>query len=93
MTTKDMITKLPLVDPLKITSPVLIARGESDGIASEDDLLNFFRKLAVQDRQFVVLPGASHSVALGANRAQFWHVRRSFLEMPRRLRRRKGITS
>jgi pimeloyl-ACP methyl ester carboxylesterase len=75
-----MTTKLPLVNPLKITSPVLIARGEYDGIASEDDLLNFFRKLAVQDRQLVVLPGASQSVALGANGAQFWHVRRSFLE-------------
>jgi pimeloyl-ACP methyl ester carboxylesterase len=81
----DMTTKLPLVDPLNIKSPVLIARGEYDGIASEDDLLNFFRKLPVQDRQFVVLPGASHSVALGTNRQQFWHVMRSFLEMPPRL--------
>src|SRR5258708_4765901 len=81
----DMTTKLPIVDPLKIKSPVLIARGEYDGIATEDDLLNFFRKLPVQDRQFVVLPGASHSVALGTNRQQFWHVMRSFLEMPSRL--------
>jgi pimeloyl-ACP methyl ester carboxylesterase len=81
----DMTTKLPLVDPLKIKSPVLIARGEYDGIASEDDLLNFFRKLPVQDRQFVVLPGASHSVSLGTNRRQFWHLMRSFLEMPPRL--------
>ena len=81
----DMTTKLPIVDPLKVTSPVLIARGEYDGIATEDDLLNFFRKLPVQDRQFVVLPGASHSVALGTNRKQFWHVMRSFLETPPRL--------
>lgn len=81
----DMTTKLPIVDPLKIASAVLIARGEYDGIATEDDLLNFFRKLPVQDRQFVVLPGASHSVALGTNRQQFWHVMRSFLEMPPRL--------
>jgi alpha-beta hydrolase superfamily lysophospholipase len=81
----DMTTKLPIVDPLKVHSPVLIARGEYDGIASEDDLLNFFRKLPVPDRQFAVLPGASHSVALGTNREQFWHVMRSFLDMqPRR---------
>jgi alpha-beta hydrolase superfamily lysophospholipase len=81
----DMTTKLPLVDPTKVQSPVLIARGEFDGIATEDDLLNFYRKLPVPDRQFVVLPGASHSVALGTNRQQFWHVMRSFLDMPSRL--------
>jgi alpha-beta hydrolase superfamily lysophospholipase len=80
-----MTTKLPLVDPMKVQSPVLIARGEYDGIASEEDLLNFFRKLPVPDRQFAVLPGASHSVALGINREQFWHVMRSFLDMPPRL--------
>jgi pimeloyl-ACP methyl ester carboxylesterase len=80
----DMTTKLPIVDPLKLHVPVLIARGEYDGIATEQDLLNFYQKLPVADRQFVVLPGASHSVALGLNRHQFWHVARSFLEMPQR---------
>jgi len=81
----DMTTRLPIVDPLKIMSPVLIARGEYDGIATEDDLLNFFKKLPVPDREIALLPGASHSIALGLNRQQFWHVMRSFLEMPRRL--------
>ena len=80
----DMTTKLPIVDPLKLHVPVLIARGEYDGIATEQDLLNFFQKLPVADREFVVLPGASHSVALGLNRHQFWHMVRSFLEMPPR---------
>ena len=81
----DMTTKLPLVDPLKLKVPVMIARGEYDGIASEDDLLNFFKRLSVGDREFVVLPGAAHLVALGTNRRQFFHVMRSFLEMPKRL--------
>ena len=81
----DMTTKLPLVDPLKLKVPVMIARGEFDGIATEDDLLNFFKKLPVSDREFVILPAASHSLALGTNRQQFWHVLRSFLEMPKRL--------
>jgi pimeloyl-ACP methyl ester carboxylesterase len=81
----DMTSKLPLVDPLKLEMPVMIARGEFDGIATEDDLLNFFRKLPVQDREFVILPGASHSIALGTNRRQFWHVLRCFLDMPQRL--------
>lgn len=81
----DMTTKLPLVDPTKLQVPVMIARGEFDGIATEDDLLNFFRKLPVPDREFVVFPGASHSIALGTNRRQFWHVMRAFLDMPKRL--------
>jgi len=80
----DMTTRLPIVDPLKIKSPVLIARGEYDGIATEEDLLNFFQKLPVRDREIAILPGASHSIALGLNRQQFWHVMRCFLEMPKR---------
>ena len=81
----DMTARLPVVDPLKVKAPVLIVRGEYDGIATEEDLLNFFRKLPVQDREFVILPGASHSIGLGLNRAQFWHVLRAFLEMPKRM--------
>lgn len=81
----DMTTKLPLVNPLKLKAPVMIVRGEFDGIATEDDLLDFFKRLPVQDRQFVILPGASHAIALGTNRRQFWHVLRSFLTMPKRL--------
>jgi pimeloyl-ACP methyl ester carboxylesterase len=81
----DMTTKLPLVDPTKLKVPVMIARGEYDGIATEQDLLNFFQKLPVPDREFVVLPGAAHAIALGTNRRQFWHVLRCYLEMPKRL--------
>lgn len=81
----DMTTKLPLVDPLKLKAPVLIARGEYDGIATEQDLLNFFQELPLPDREFVILPGAAHAIALGTNRRQFWHVLRCFLEMPPRL--------
>jgi alpha-beta hydrolase superfamily lysophospholipase len=81
----DMTTKLPLVDPARLTMPVQIVRGEFDGIATEEDLLAFFQRLSTSDREFVVLPGAAHSVALGVNRRQFWHAMRAFLEMPDRL--------
>lgn len=81
----DMSANLPLIDPAKLHVPVLIVRGEYDGIATEEDLLNFFQRLPVPDREFVVLPGAAHSVALGTNRSQFWHVMRAFLDMPPRL--------
>jgi alpha-beta hydrolase superfamily lysophospholipase len=80
----DMITKLPLVDPARLSMPVLIARGEYDGIATEDDVLNFFKNLKAPEREFVVLPGASHAVALGINRRQLWYVMKSFLDSPAR---------
>jgi pimeloyl-ACP methyl ester carboxylesterase len=80
----DMSANLPVVDPLKVHAPVLLVRGEYDGIATEDDVVSFFRKLPNRDRQLIVLPGMAHSVVLGINREQFWHVMRSFLQMPPR---------
>jgi alpha-beta hydrolase superfamily lysophospholipase len=80
----DMTANLPVVNPLKVHSPVLILRGEYDGIATEEDVLNFFKKLPTSDRQFALLPGASHSAALGTNREQLWHIVREFLNMPPR---------
>jgi alpha-beta hydrolase superfamily lysophospholipase len=81
----DMTANLPVVDPLKVKAPTLLVRGEHDGIASEDDLLAFYSKLPNPDRQFAILAGMSHSVVLGTNRHQLWHVMHAFLSMPRRL--------
>jgi pimeloyl-ACP methyl ester carboxylesterase len=80
----DMCANLPLVDPLKIDCPVMIIRGEFDGIASEDDLLAFFSALTNKDKQFVFLPGQAHATHLGLNRRRFFHLLRSFLTMPAR---------
>lgn len=80
----DMTANLPVVDPLKVEAPVMIVRGEHDGIASEEDLLDFFRQLPNPDRQFVVLPGAAHALVFGHNRHQLWHVVNGFLTMPQR---------
>jgi alpha-beta hydrolase superfamily lysophospholipase len=81
----DMTANLPVIDPQKIHAPVLVARGEYDGIATDEDCLNFYRKLPNSDRQFVILPGMAHSLVLGLNRHQLWHVTRAFLQMPPRL--------
>jgi alpha-beta hydrolase superfamily lysophospholipase len=80
----DMTANLPVVDPARVHAPVLLVRGEYDGIATETDLINFFTKLPNRDKQLIVLAGMSHSVALGLNRDQLWHVMRSFLDMPAR---------
>ena len=62
----------------------MIVRGEHDGIASEEDLLDFFQQLPNPDRQLVVLPGAAHALVFGHNRHQLWHIVHAFLTMPAR---------
>ena len=79
----DMTANLPLVDPKRVMSPVLLVRGEYDGIATVDDLQDFFKQLPNGDRQLVILPGMAHSVIMGRNRQLFWHALRAFLEMPK----------
>jgi pimeloyl-ACP methyl ester carboxylesterase len=78
----DMTANLPVVKPEKVLSPVLLARGEYDGIATVADLEEFFNQLPNGDRQFVILPGTSHSVTIATNRELFWHVTKAFLTMP-----------
>ncbi|HVB99255.1 MAG TPA: hypothetical protein VNJ12_08000, partial [Candidatus Dormibacteraeota bacterium] len=80
----DMVTKLPLVDPEKLPMPVQILHGQYDGIATVQDLANFFVRLPSPDRQLLIMPGAAHLLDMGRNRAQFWHVMHSFLDMPPR---------
>jgi pimeloyl-ACP methyl ester carboxylesterase len=57
----DMCSKLPIVDPARIDVPTLVMRGQYDGIAAFDDLLEFFRRLPHPDKQFTVMPGISHA--------------------------------
>jgi pimeloyl-ACP methyl ester carboxylesterase len=77
-----MTSNLPVVHPEKVLSPVLLVRGEYDGIATVPDIEAFFNLLPNGDRQFIILPGTAHSVTLATNRQLFWHVARSFLTMP-----------
>ena len=74
----DMTTRLPLVDPLRIDMPTLIARGEHDGIAAEEDLAAFFVLLPSGDKQLCVLPGLGHVTPLGIARHRMWHTVEAF---------------
>src|ERR1700676_3141497 len=67
----DMTATLPVVDPAKVLAPVLLVRGEYDGIATVDDLSDFFKRLPNGDRQFVILPDMAHSLVQGLNRQVF----------------------
>ena len=80
----DMCANLPVCDPTKVQCPVLIIRGEHDGVATETDLLNYFTLLPNRNKQFAIIAGQAHVSHLGVNRARFWHVMLRFLEMPPR---------
>jgi alpha-beta hydrolase superfamily lysophospholipase len=78
----DMAANLPLVDPAKVTCPVLMTRGEWDGNSTNEDLLDFFGKLPNGDRQYVILPNTSHSEVFGKNRQLLWYAMKNFLAEP-----------
>jgi pimeloyl-ACP methyl ester carboxylesterase len=78
----DMAINLPLVDPNKVKSPVLMIRGEHDGNSTNDDLLEFYRQLPNGDRQFVILPQTAHSLGYSKNRHLLWYVVKNFLAAP-----------
>jgi pimeloyl-ACP methyl ester carboxylesterase len=78
----DMAANLPIVDPTKVMSPVLMTRGEWDGNSSNDDLLDFFRQLPNGDRQFVILPGVAHSADWSKSRQLLWYAMKNFLAEP-----------
>src|SRR5216117_4148554 len=78
----DMCSKLPLVDPAKLTVPTLVMRGEFDGIAGFDDLLQFYRRLPNPDKQFTVMAGISHASFQQKNYLTAYHVLHAFFTQP-----------
>ena len=78
----DMCSKLPLVDPARLTVPTLVMRGEYDGIAAMDDLLEFFKRLPNADKQFCVMPGISHASFQQKNYLMVYHILHAFFSQP-----------
>ena len=78
----DMCARLPVIDPLRITVPTLIMRGEYDGIASIGDLIAFFEKLPNPDKQFAVMPGIAHASFHQKNYQICYHILASFFAQP-----------
>jgi pimeloyl-ACP methyl ester carboxylesterase len=78
----DMAANLPIVDPKKVLSPVLMLRGIHDGNSTDDDLLDFYRQLPNGDRQFVILPHTAHSPGYSNNRHLLWYAVKNFLAAP-----------
>jgi len=78
----DMCSRLPLVDPAEVTVPTLILRGQYDGIAGIDDLIDFFRRLPNPDKQFAVMPGIAHASFQQKNYRIPYHILPAFFTQP-----------
>lgn len=78
----DMTSKLPIVSPEKITMPTIVMRGQWDGIASMEDLVQFFTRLPNPDKQFTVMPGISHASFQQKNYLMVYHILHAFFTQP-----------
>jgi alpha-beta hydrolase superfamily lysophospholipase len=78
----DMCSKLPLVDPAKITVPTIIMRGEFDGIAGFGDLIEFFKRLPNPDKQFAVMAGIAHASFQQKNYRSVYRILHAFFTQP-----------
>ena len=78
----DMCSKLPVVDPARISAATLLMRGEFDGIAALDDLIEFYRRLPNADKQFAMMAGISHASFQQINYLMVYHILHSFFTQP-----------
>jgi pimeloyl-ACP methyl ester carboxylesterase len=78
----DMCSKLPVVDPAQITMPTIILRGQYDGIAALDDLIEFFKRLPNPDKQFSVMAGISHASFQQKNYQMVYHILHAYFTQP-----------
>ena len=78
----DMCSRLPVVDPEKIKVPTVVLRGQFDGIAGIDDLLDFFKRLPHPDKQFTVLNGISHASFQQKNYLMVYQILHAYFTQP-----------
>ena len=78
----DMCANLPVVDPARILAPTIVMRGQYDGIASLEDLLDFFTRLPNPDKQFAVMPGIAHASFQQKNFEIPYHILHAFFSQP-----------
>ncbi len=78
----DMCSKLPLVDPARIRAATIVMRGEWDGIASFEDLLEFYKRLPCTDKQFAMMKGISHASFQQKNYYMVYHILHAFFSQP-----------
>jgi len=78
----DMCSRLPVCDPEKISVPTAVLRGQFDGIAALDDLIEFYKKLPNPDKQFIMLSGISHASFQQKNYLMVYAILHAFFVQP-----------
>ena len=70
------------LDPAKLTVPTLLIQGELDPIAPTAFQAKFFARLAMVDRQWVVIAGGDHAVLIENTQPAFVSAMVNFIERP-----------
>jgi len=79
----DLLRRLsPIYKIDRITVPTIILRGQYDGIASVEDLLEFFTRLPNPDKQVAVMPGIAHASFHQINYLMVYHILHAFFTQP-----------
>jgi pimeloyl-ACP methyl ester carboxylesterase len=70
----DLLTKMPITDPAKITAPTMIILGDLDRLTpiSQPELPGFFAALPNTDKQLIIVPGAGHALTVQKPRLRFY---------------------
>ena len=71
-----------VVDPALITVPTILLRGQYDGIAGFDDLIEFFKRLPSPDKQFTVMSGISHASFQQKNYKMVYEILHAYFSRP-----------
>ena len=79
----DMCSKLPVVDPAKITVPTIVMRGQFDGIAGVRRPDRVLQAAAQSpDKQFTVMAGISHASFQQKNYLMVYHILHAYFTQP-----------
>jgi alpha-beta hydrolase superfamily lysophospholipase len=62
--------------------PTIVMRGQWDGIAAFDDLIEFYKRLPHPDKQFSVMEGISHASFQQKNYMGCYHILHSYFTIP-----------
>ena len=62
--------------------PTIVLRGEFDGIAALDDLIDFYKLLPNMNKQFSIMAGISHASFQQKNYKMVYQILHSFFTMP-----------
>jgi pimeloyl-ACP methyl ester carboxylesterase len=69
-----------MLDPAKITVPVLMIHGQYDDVADTAGLLPFFAALPSPVKSYVIIPGAGHMAHLQKGRTALQRAIAAFLK-------------